>query len=39
MSKALRFLRNWLLLSVPFGIFVGKFIKAGRGPNPQDPTR
>ena len=39
MPTALRFLRNWLLLSIPFGVFVGKFIKAGRGSEPEDPRR
>ena len=33
--KALRFLRTWFLVSVPLGLVVGKFIKAGKGP----PTR
>jgi hypothetical protein len=27
MPKALRFLRNWLALSVPLGIAVGKLLK------------
>ena len=27
MLKILRFLRNWTLLSIPFGIAVGKFLK------------
>ena len=30
--KALRFLRGWFLLSIPLGLFVGRFIKAGKGP-------
>lgn len=33
MRKPLKFLGGWLLLSLPFGILVGKFIKAGRGPS------
>jgi hypothetical protein len=32
--KALRFLRTWFLLSIPLGVFVGKFINAGKGPPP-----
>lgn len=31
MLKVLRFLRTWFLLSIPVGVFVGKFIKAGKG--------
>ncbi|GJE40811.1 hypothetical protein QO016_004115 [Methylobacterium persicinum] len=27
MLKVLRFLRNWLALSVPLGIAIGKFLK------------
>lgn len=30
--KALRILRTWFLVSVPVGLFVGRFIKAGKGP-------
>lgn len=30
--KALRVLRTWFLVSVPLGLFVGRFIKAGKGP-------
>ena len=32
----LRFLARWLMLSIPFGIAIGKFIKAGRGPRGPD---
>ena len=32
MLKALRFLRTWFLVSIPLGLFVGRFIKAGKGP-------
>ncbi len=32
----LRILARWLVLSVPFGIAVGKFIKAGKGPTLPD---
>ncbi|WP_281408650.1 MULTISPECIES: hypothetical protein [unclassified Methylobacterium] len=40
MSKSLRFLRNWFLLSIPVGLFVGRFIKAGKGPPmPKDERR
>ncbi|MDP4004430.1 hypothetical protein [Methylobacterium sp. NEAU K] len=39
MSKSLRFLRNWFLLSIPVGLFVGKFIKAGKGPLLRDDER
>lgn len=40
MSKSLRFLRNWFLLSIPVGLFVGRFIKAGKGPPlPKDESR
>jgi hypothetical protein len=38
-SKALRFLRTWFLVSIPVGLFVGKFIKAGKGPVPRDDAR
>ncbi len=31
--KAVRFLRTWFLLSVPLGLFIGRFIKAGKGPD------
>lgn len=37
--RLLRFLRDWFLLSIPVGIFVGKFIKAGRGPDLPDDDR
>jgi len=30
--KALRILRVWFLVSVPLGLIVGRFIKAGKGP-------
>jgi hypothetical protein len=30
--KALRFLRIWLLISIPLGLSVGRFIKVGKGP-------
>ncbi|AIQ93961.1 protein of unassigned function [Methylobacterium oryzae CBMB20] len=30
--KALRFLRIWLLISIPLGLLVGRFIKVGKGP-------
>ncbi len=33
MWKPLKFLGGWLLLSLPFGVLIGKFIKAGRGPS------
>ncbi|GJE52544.1 hypothetical protein GOFOIKOB_5617 [Methylobacterium tardum] len=39
MLKVLRFLRNWLLLSIPIGLFVGRFIKAGKGPPLRDEHR
>ncbi|CAA2155557.1 MULTISPECIES: hypothetical protein [Methylobacterium] len=39
MSKPLRFLRNWFLLSIPVGLFVGRFIKAGKGPPLRDDER
>jgi hypothetical protein len=31
MLKAMRFLRSWFLMSIPLGLFVGRFIKAGKG--------
>ena len=37
--KALRFLRTWFLVSIPLGLFVGKFIKAGKGPSAQGDDR
>jgi hypothetical protein len=39
MLKALRFLRTWFLMSIPLGLFVGKFIKAGKGPSLPDNER
>jgi len=39
MVKVLRFVRGWLLLSVPVGIAAGKFIKAGKGPPLRDEDR
>lgn len=30
--NAFRFLRTWFLVSVPLGLLVGRFIKAGKGP-------
>jgi hypothetical protein len=38
MLKALRFLRAWFLMSIPLGLFIGRFIKAGKGP-PHDRDR
>lgn len=38
MLKALRFLRAWFLRSIPLGLFIGRFIKAGKGP-PRDRDR
>lgn len=35
MLKALRFLLSWLVMSIPLGLFVDRFIKAGKGP-PRD---
>lgn len=32
MLKVLRFLRTWFLVSIPLGLFIGRFIKAGKGP-------
>lgn len=32
MRKVLRFLRNWLVLSLPFGIAVGKLLKSRARP-------
>jgi hypothetical protein len=37
--KALRFLRTWSLLSIPLGLFVAQFIKAGKGPPIRDDNR
>ncbi len=38
--KALRFLRGWFLVSIPLGLVVGRFIKAGKGPPlPGDDSR
>jgi hypothetical protein len=31
-TKLLRFLRTWFLVSIPFGLLVGRFIRAGKGP-------
>ncbi|WP_280141627.1 hypothetical protein [Methylobacterium sp. Leaf361] len=39
MGKVLRFVRGWLLVSIPVGIAVGKFIKAGKGPPMRDDER
>ncbi len=33
--KAVRFLRIWFLASIPLGLLVGRFIKAGEGPPPR----
>lgn len=30
--KALRFLRTWSLVSIPLGLLVAQFMKAGKGP-------
>ncbi|SDN14296.1 hypothetical protein SAMN05216360_10630 [Methylobacterium phyllostachyos] len=30
--KVLRVLRTWFLVSIPLGLLIGKFIKAGKGP-------
>jgi len=29
--KVARILKTWFLVSIPLGLFVGKFIKAGKG--------
>lgn len=39
MLKALRFVRTWFLVSVPVGLFIGKFIRAGKGHPPHDRPR
>jgi hypothetical protein len=39
MLKVLRFLRNWSLLSIPLGLFIGRFIKVGKGPPLRDEDR
>lgn len=39
MLKALRFLRTWFLMSIPLGLFVGRFIKVGKGPPARDRDR
>jgi len=33
---ALRFLRTWFLVSIPLGLLIGRFIKAGEGPPRED---
>ncbi|GJD93436.1 hypothetical protein OCOJLMKI_0630 [Methylobacterium iners] len=35
----IKFLLRWAVLSIPLGIAIGKFIKAGKGPSPRDPER
>ena len=39
MLKVLRFLRGWFLLSIPVGLFVGRYMKAGKGPPLKDDER
>lgn len=39
MLKALRFLRTWFLMSIPLGLVVGRFIKAGKGAPARDSER
>ncbi|GJE12581.1 hypothetical protein FOHLNKBM_3631 [Methylobacterium longum] len=39
MLKVLRFLRGWFLISIPLGLFIGRFIKVGKGPPPRDEDR
>lgn len=37
--RALRFLKTWTLVSIPLGLFVAQFIKAGKGPPLRDDNR
>jgi hypothetical protein len=39
MLKVLRILRAWLVLSIPLGLLVGRFIRAGKGPRLRDDER
>lgn len=34
--NTLRFLRTWFLVSIPLGLLIGRFIKAGKGPQRED---
>ncbi|GJE10640.1 hypothetical protein FOHLNKBM_1677 [Methylobacterium longum] len=39
MHKAFRFVRTWFLISLPVGLFIGKFIRAGKGSASRDEPR
>jgi hypothetical protein len=39
MLKVVRVLRTWFVLSLPLGLFVGRFIRAGKGPRLRDDER